>query len=96
MLNSYSFPSGHSTVAAASAGVAIVVALVVLGRPAARRAAVGVSVAFALVVGADRVFLGVHNVSDVLAGYALGALIVLTAVALVRPRTGPSAVTVLE
>ena len=37
-----------------------------------RRVARGVAVVFALAVGLDRIFLGVHFPSDVLAGYVLG------------------------
>ena len=69
-LSSYSFPSGHATGIAAAAGVTIVLSMMFVRRRNLRRLcglAVGVR---ALLVGLDRVFLGVHNVSDVLAGFA--------------------------
>jgi membrane-associated phospholipid phosphatase len=66
-----SFPSGHSSTAAAFfAGAALVV-----GRawpPRARAALAGVAVSLAVAVVASRVLLGVHWLSDVVAGLALG------------------------
>jgi undecaprenyl-diphosphatase len=66
-----SFPSGH----AQSAVVAASVLLLVLGRDLSRRGrriAIAAGVLFVLAVGFSRVALGVHYVSDVLAGYVLG------------------------
>jgi YegS/Rv2252/BmrU family lipid kinase len=78
-LASFSFPSGHATGIAAAAGVVIVLALALVRRPALRHALVLGALAVALLVGADRILLGVHNPSDVLAGYAVGGLWVLGA-----------------
>jgi YegS/Rv2252/BmrU family lipid kinase len=78
-LESYSFPSGHASGIAAAAGVAIVLALMLVRRRGLRRAVVVGAVLLALVVGADRIFLGVHNASDVLGGYLLAATLVLVA-----------------
>ena len=67
----YSFPSGHAI--AASAGylaLAVVVVPMLAGR--LRRLAVGVALVVPLLVAASRVVLGVHYLSDVLAGLALG------------------------
>jgi membrane-associated phospholipid phosphatase len=63
-----SFPSGHAQSAVVATAVLLLVFLPLL-RGAWRRVAVGVAVAFVLAI----VTLGVHYVSDVLAGYALGA-----------------------
>jgi membrane-associated phospholipid phosphatase len=66
-----SFPSGHATAAAATfAAIALV-----LGRgrsPKLRAALGGVAAGIAVAVACSRVFLGVHWVSDVVAGLALG------------------------
>jgi membrane-associated phospholipid phosphatase len=67
----FSFPSGHAF------NVAVVTTVVVfllwpLLSTVGHRVAMAVAVAFALVVGLDRVLLGVHFPSDVLAGYVLG------------------------
>jgi undecaprenyl-diphosphatase len=66
-----SFPSGHTTTAAAFyAGAAL---LLGRGRPRATRAALtGGAVAIAVAVAASRVFLDVHWLTDVIGGLALG------------------------
>ncbi len=70
--NGTSFPSGHAQAALVGYGVLLLVFLPVL-RGAWRRAALGFAVATVLAIGFSRVALGVHYVSDVLAGYLLGA-----------------------
>jgi YegS/Rv2252/BmrU family lipid kinase len=84
-LNSYSFPSGHSSSAAAAAGVAVVLATMLVRRRSLRRLVVTLAVMLAVLVGSDRVFLGVHHASDVLAGWLLGVGVVLVALALFDP-----------
>ncbi len=90
-LSSYSFPSGHSSGIAAATGVAIVLALMLLRRRGLRRAVGGAAVALALIVGADRIFLGVHNLSDVLGGYLLGTAVVLCSLFVFDPQPRSSA-----
>jgi membrane-associated phospholipid phosphatase len=66
-----SFPSGHTTAAAATyLGVALV--LGIASSPRARAALGGVAVSIAVAVGCTRVLLGVHWFSDVLAGLVIG------------------------
>ena len=66
-----SFPSGHSTAAAAT--YAAVALLMSRGRGRQARALIaGGGAAIAAAVAASRVFLGVHWFTDVLAGLALG------------------------
>src|SRR4051812_37459634 len=69
--NGLSFPSGHAQSAIVAAGVLGLLALPHLDG-AGRVIAVVAGVAWVLAIGFARVFLGVHFVSDVLAGYALG------------------------
>jgi undecaprenyl-diphosphatase len=66
------FPSGHATLALAFyATLAIVLSV---GATRGRRTALWSAAALTiLVVGASRVYLGAHWLSDVLGGYALGA-----------------------
>ena len=67
-----SFPSGHAMTSLVTWGV-----LVLLALPAVRRRwhpwLIGGAALLVLAVGLTRLALGVHFVSDVLAGYALGA-----------------------
>jgi YegS/Rv2252/BmrU family lipid kinase len=84
-LRSYSFPSGHATGIAAAAGVTTVLVTMLVRRRGLRRTLVGVALALALLVGLDRVFLGVHNPSDVLAGYAVGVFWVLLGTLVYHP-----------
>ena len=67
----YSFPSGHAF------NIAVVVTVLVfllwpLLTPVTRKASIVVAVVVALVVGIDRIMLGAHFPSDVVAGYVLG------------------------
>ena len=86
VLTSYSFPSGHASGIAAAAGVTVVLVLMLVRRRGVRRLLIGVAVAAVLLVGADRIFLGVHDLSDVLGGYLLGVGIVLLGLAVFDPR----------
>ncbi|MDP9416474.1 MAG: phosphatase PAP2 family protein, partial [Actinomycetota bacterium] len=67
-----SFPSGHAQSAMVAYGVLLLVFLPVLAR-VWRRLAVAAAVLMVLAIGFSRVALGVHYVTDVLAGYVLGA-----------------------
>jgi membrane-associated phospholipid phosphatase len=70
--NGMSFPSGHAQAAIVGYTVLLLVFLPVV-HGVWRRAAVCVAVLLVLAIGFSRVALGVHYVSDVLAGYILGA-----------------------
>ena len=78
---SLSYPSGHSSGIATLVTVALVLAWPVLA-PWARRWWVALGVAVVVLVGLSRMWLGVHYLSDVLGGWALGvgwSLLVATA-----------------
>jgi undecaprenyl-diphosphatase len=70
--NGMSFPSGHAQSAMVAFSVLLLVFLPAL-RGAWRWVAVTVAVLMVAGIGFSRVALGVHFVSDVLAGYVLGA-----------------------
>ncbi len=72
-LHSYSFPSGHAMAAVANYGMMAVV----VGRlvPALEKPAYGGTTFLALLIGLSRIYLGVHWITDVLAGYVAGAAI---------------------
>lgn len=73
----HSFPSGH---AARTMGIAVAALAAGIGP-----AVVGALFLWSLAVGASRVALGVHHASDVLAGWALGGLLGVAALALPLP-----------
>jgi membrane-associated phospholipid phosphatase len=83
-----SFPSGHA--AQSVACYLTLAALVSVGRPRRVKIALfGVATLVMLVVGASRIYLGAHWLTDVLGGYALGVAwvaIVLAVVLTVWPR----------
>ena len=73
-----SFPSGHALYAASVfGGLAVLLAARIRSRPL-RVGIWFVSISLILLVGASRVYLGVHYPSDVLAGYAIGIIWVTT------------------
>jgi YegS/Rv2252/BmrU family lipid kinase len=76
-IGGYSFPSGHSTGSSMFFTVAVLVTIVLTGRGLRRRLLAALMVLLALGVGASRVFLGVHYLSDVLAGLSLGLVVAL-------------------
>ena len=71
--SSFSFPSGHSLVSLAVYGsIAIVIARHVRDRRVAV-AVLAVAAIWVLAIGFSRLYLGVHFLTDVVAGYAAGA-----------------------
>lgn len=86
----YSFPSGHALNITVAAGVLLLLVWSLLSRTG-RVVAVVVAVVVVLAVGLDRVFLGVHFPSDVLAGYVLGCCITFSSwIGFVGPMAGTS------
>ncbi len=68
----FSFPSGHS--AASMAFYGFLAFLIFRLYPEYRKAALLIAAGIIILIGFSRLYLGVHYLSDVLAGYALGAL----------------------
>jgi undecaprenyl-diphosphatase len=85
--HSSSFPSGH---AGNSMAVFLAIALIAVPR-AHRRAAVIAALMASFVVGLTRPFLGVHWLSDVIGGWALGAAVAITAATLANSRRSAAA-----
>ena len=67
----YSFPSGHALNIAVAGSVMVVLVWPLLKR-SGRWLAVGLAVVAGVAVGLDRILLGVHFPSDVMAGWVLG------------------------
>ncbi|MEU4311636.1 phosphatase PAP2 family protein [Nocardia sp. NPDC024068] len=75
-----SFPSGHSTGSAAVVGVLATVCWIRMHRRVVARVVAVLAAVFVILVGLSRVYLGVHWPTDVLAGWALGGLLVVLGV----------------
>jgi len=80
----FSFPSGHATVATAVWGAAALTLGATTTWPRRTALAAGAAVV-ALVVGVTRLYLGAHWLTDVLAGWALGAGWLVVATLAIRP-----------
>lgn len=76
LVKTQSFPSGHAT---SSMIFYLTLALALAGHSRWSRLAIGGAVVLSLLIGTSRVMLGVHWPSDVIAGWAFGALWVLLA-----------------
>ncbi|MGY1603507.1 phosphatase PAP2 family protein [Geodermatophilus sp. SYSU D00815] len=77
LLETLSYPSGHSSGVAAFVTVVLVLLWPRLA-PRARRAWLALGVALVLLVGLTRMWLGVHFLSDVVGGWAFGLAWTLT------------------
>ena len=74
----YGFPSGH---AMNNAALYMMITLMVFRQTKNRKTRAAVSVAalgITVLIGISRVYLGVHNMADVLAGWAMGVAVALT------------------
>jgi membrane-associated phospholipid phosphatase/uncharacterized membrane protein YkvA (DUF1232 family) len=78
----FGFPSGHAMAAGAFAGALVAICW----RTRWRWVVVGLGGAFALCVGAARVYIGVHYPSDVLGGWLVACALVSTLCLLIAPR----------
>lgn len=86
----FSFPSGHTLASTLLFGALSFIVLGEVRRPWLRYALVALFGALAVGIGLSRVYLGVHWVGDVVAGWLLGGAVLLVAVlgffALTTPR----------
>jgi undecaprenyl-diphosphatase len=82
---SSAMPSGHASNIAAAVTVACILSTLFPRLRARRRVVLAVGVLVALVVGLDRLMLGVHTLTEVVAGYALGLGVGLLAAYVVDP-----------
>lgn len=81
----WSFPSGHAMNAMIGYGL---LAYVLIERfPQRRRAIIGAAGALVALIGFARLYLGVHYVSDVIAGYAAGLVWLMVCIRTSRATT---------
>jgi YegS/Rv2252/BmrU family lipid kinase len=85
LLETHSFPSGHATSIGALAGVLIVLAVMFVRRAALRRAAHTATLVLLALVCLDRVLLGRHYPTDVVAGALLGLAVALAGLVVFTP-----------
>jgi YegS/Rv2252/BmrU family lipid kinase len=76
-IGGYSFPSGHSSGSGMLVTVAILLTIVLTGRGWKRRIIITLLALIGVGVGASRIFLGVHYLSDVVAGLSFGTAVAL-------------------
>jgi undecaprenyl-diphosphatase len=83
------FPSGHATQSIAFYGMLAIVLIMWYAPRHGRLFAIGAALV-TLVIGASRLYLGVHWLTDVLGGYALGlawlSLVMVTSLLVIRRR----------
>ena len=87
-LNSFSFPSSHASFIASGMGVAVVLAVLYVYGSVARQIIYWAAGMLTVLVGVDRILLGVHNLSDVLAGYAVAGIWLFTTLVICPPEPG--------
>jgi membrane-associated phospholipid phosphatase len=81
-IDTYSFPSGHAMISTAAYGAFVYLAWGRVRTPRARLALVSGTVGFVALIGFSRLYLGVHYLSDVLAGFAGGGFWLAVSIAL--------------
>ena len=84
-LDSHAYPSGHASQSTALAGIAVLLAAMLIRRGALRRLVYGAAGLLVVVACLDRVLLGRHYPSDVTGGVLLGATVVLVGLAVYSP-----------
>jgi len=82
-----SFPSGHAASAGVLATVAVLLTIAATVRGLRRRLLIALWVTLAILTALSRVVLGVHHLSDVLAGLAFGMTTVVAVWALLVPQS---------
>ncbi|MEH3154738.1 MAG: phosphatase PAP2 family protein [Gordonia paraffinivorans] len=80
-IDTYSFPSGHAMMSAIVLGLVAVAAWRSSAWVRDHRAVLAIAPVASALIGASRVYLGVHWTSDVVGGWVIGGLWVLVALA---------------
>ncbi|WP_045824145.1 phosphatase PAP2 family protein [Williamsia herbipolensis] len=83
-IDTYSFPSGHAMMSAVVLGLVAVAAWQTSVWVRAHAPVLAIAPVASLLIGASRIYLGVHWTTDVVAGWLIGAIWVVLAVAVAR------------
>ncbi len=83
-ISTYSFPSGHAGGSTVAYGLLAYLVWHLLPQPW-NYTGVGILSALIILIGISRIYLGAHFPSDVIAGWLLGGVALLTIVLVVRP-----------
>lgn len=73
----FSFPSGHATIAMAFFGIISYLMMTHIRSARTQRILVFITVTLVVLIGISRLYLGVHYLSDIFAGYLIGFLSIL-------------------
>ncbi|MFZ4648363.1 MAG: phosphatase PAP2 family protein [Patescibacteria group bacterium] len=84
--STYSFPSGHSTLAVVLYGFVIYYFWKRTKSRAMKSVILAIGILFILAIGFSRIYLGVHFFSDILGGYLLGLIWLCTGIGLAEWR----------
>ena len=84
--STYSFPSGHASVSLAVYGTLGYIAARHLGNRSAQLGVLAAAVSLVLLIGFSRLYLGVHFLTDVIAGFSIGLAWVALCVVLLHLR----------
>ena len=82
--SSFSFPSGHATSAMSLIGLLCYFCLINIGNKRIRIMLFSLGIIYILLIGLSRIYLGVHFLTDVGAGFILGFLWVLVAIGMLE------------
>ncbi len=80
----YSFPSGHATLAVAFFGMLIYLFKDKIKNKTLRYTFITANIFLMILIGITRIYLNVHWLTDVLAGYALGLICIFGSIYLVN------------
>ena len=80
----YSFPSGHSMVSLCIYGVLIYFAMTKIQNKLLKAVIVVILTGIILLIGISRIYVGVHYPSDVLGGYLLTIVIIISSISLLN------------
>ncbi|GHU56043.1 phosphatase PAP2 family protein [Clostridia bacterium] len=84
----YGFPSGHAMNSTAFVGICVFLFIRGVHKYSQKVFIVCLSVLFLLLMGLSRVYLGVHNPTDILGGYLAGFIILASSIMVIEKKHG--------